>query len=944
MIYSAGAITGGEGDGGADQLRPIRRHHRRARGRALVPQPGDARRSSTTATTGATPVTAGTDHRLRSRLSGRPSAGRRAHPQHAERHRDHPYRPDRRSSSAPAAQDGGCSAPETFPTNQTYPEPRPAVPRVHHHLSRRDRRRAGLPGVRGRRCSSTPCTAAATPSRSTTAPAASAPRSSPTASASAPWATARSASTRSSSSPPGRWAIPPWWWTCRPTCRAGEHDEPNTVGRTRTSGLRRRDAHRHALHAAHGAKATKAFYPGRSVERLPQLPARSRASSACSTPAPRSTTSTICTPTSGCTRRTATSRAISTARRSARAPRSPPRSPTRAAATSTRRSGDSIFHCHFYPHFAQGMWALWRVHDVLRGGTVLDERRAGRPPGSRALPDGEIAAGTPIPALVPLPGKPMAPLPGATVSIVNGTGQVQITGTGNPGYPFFVPGRRRPPAAQAAARHASTTAACRATDRRRHLQRGPHPARLPQGRSLDVTAQCAPRDRHGRRAGGDGLPRAAATTPPASRTAPATHDRRSLRHQRPPADRAARRSPTPASTAGNASRASTGIYKAADIQDDVQAQQGRLALPAAALHRPLGGRDGYLGVASAPPRKPPEPLFFRANSGDCIEYWLTNLVPNEYKLDDFQVRTPTDILGQHIHLVKFDVTRLGRRAPTASTTRTARSAPARCASASPPSAPRTAASPATRATARSTARWPRPTRSSAPAGRTDGRRLARRADHGPALVGRSGARQRRQRPHAAHRLHPRPLRPLDPPADRPLRRPGRRARGLDLEAQRDRRRPSAPAHDGGPTTWQAVIVGARTSPTTASSCSSSPTSSSPTSKAATDLPRPGLCADPLRRSARRQPAGPRGVGLPDLLDAAGHCPGGAAPPCPEIISAADPGTMSVNYRNEPVALRVRNPATNSQAARPGGRPLLRLLLEVTRADSASTASRPSTRR
>ena len=37
----------------------------------------------------------------------------------------------------------------------------------------------------------------------------------------------------------------------------------------------------------------------------------------------------------------------------------------------------------------------------------------GRPaPGSRALPDGEIAAGTPIPALVPLPGLAMAPVPG----------------------------------------------------------------------------------------------------------------------------------------------------------------------------------------------------------------------------------------------------------------------------------------------------------------------------------------------------------------------------------------------------------------------------------------------------------------------------------------------------------------------------------------------------
>ncbi|HJY08080.1 MAG TPA: hypothetical protein VJ323_17310, partial [Bryobacteraceae bacterium] len=53
-----------------------------------------------------------------------------------------------------------------------------------------------------------------------------------------------------------------------------------------------------------------------------------------------------------------------------------------------KTAGDSIFHCHFYPHFAQGMWELWRVHDVLETGTALDA--AGRPAmGSRALPDGE---------------------------------------------------------------------------------------------------------------------------------------------------------------------------------------------------------------------------------------------------------------------------------------------------------------------------------------------------------------------------------------------------------------------------------------------------------------------------------------------------------------------------------------------------------------------------
>ena len=52
-------------------------------------------------------------------------------------------------------------------------------------------------------------------------------------------------------------------------------------------------------------------------------------------------------------------------------------------------------------------------------------------PGSRALPDGEILAGTPTPAIVPLPTLAMAPMPTAT----------------RPGYPFFVPAvaGHRPP-------------------------------------------------------------------------------------------------------------------------------------------------------------------------------------------------------------------------------------------------------------------------------------------------------------------------------------------------------------------------------------------------------------------------------------------------------------------------------------------------------------------
>jgi len=36
-----------------------------------------------------------------------------------------------------------------------------------------------------------------------------------------------------------------------------------------------------------------------------------------------------------------------------------------------KTTGDAIYHCHFYPHFAQGMWSLWRVHDTMEVGTEL---------------------------------------------------------------------------------------------------------------------------------------------------------------------------------------------------------------------------------------------------------------------------------------------------------------------------------------------------------------------------------------------------------------------------------------------------------------------------------------------------------------------------------------------------------------------------------------------
>jgi hypothetical protein len=104
-----------------------------------------------------------------------------------------------------------------------------------------------------------------------------------------------------------------------------------------------------------------------------------------------------------------------------------------------KSAGDAIFHCHFYPHFAQGMWYMWRLHDVFEAGSALAASDAACPsgipgnchsapfalkdgtpaPGARALPDPEIVAGTPIPAVVPLPGKPLPPMPARVTVVAN---------------------------------------------------------------------------------------------------------------------------------------------------------------------------------------------------------------------------------------------------------------------------------------------------------------------------------------------------------------------------------------------------------------------------------------------------------------------------------------------------------------------------------------------
>ena len=361
-----------------------------------------------------------------------------------------------------------------------------------------------------------------------------------------------------------------------------------------------------------------------------------------------------------------------------------------------KTAGDSIFHCHFYPHFAAGMWALWRVHDVFEAGTVLTPE--GKPaPGSRALPDGEIVAGTPIPAVVPMPTMPMPLMPSPLFidngQVVYGTpADPDPTGskvTENPGFPFFIPGIAgfRPPhppldfAPDGAGgfldgglpRHVNTGGTPKneknfmvdPTDWSKDFK-SLNSRQLPEdGTPVERVAMSF----FGQRCRLSFLPDGNANNPfgpgnypecgadaskanfilnglPRKNTTPGAPFWQQIGAQlgAPYAD--------PAVGDNGQPMGSLRTYKAAAIQMDVKfndkgwhyPQQRFLTLWQDVLPSIKGTRK-------------PEPLFFRANSDqDYIEYWHTNLVPSYYLVDDFQVRTPTDIIGQHIHLVKFDVT------------------------------------------------------------------------------------------------------------------------------------------------------------------------------------------------------------------------------------------------------------------------------------------------
>lgn len=352
--------------------------------------------------------------------------------------------------------------------------------------------------------------------------------------------------------------------------------------------------------------------------------------------------------------------------------------------------GDSIFHCHLYPHFAQGMWELWRVHDVFEDGS--DARR---------LPDAEVAAGTENPALVPLPGSTLPPKPTAEFA----------------GYPFYIPGQpgHRPPQPPldidtvdgvsvdgGMPRHVLTgwedkgNRTLRALSNQHVLEaalaKGGKAAQINARRVFDQNpnALYALAEEWEQLGGVRLLPEDGT---PEEKRAMAFHagtlSASGLQPQSPANDP---RNPLwQAENKGYvAQRAATVAGQPAPQGPDVFWVNGRQPVPGAPFADPCPAsahvRDYRVGVIQTeltvnrhgwfdpqarimslendiqdiidPGTRThmPEPLFFRANSGDCIDFRHSNFVPNALALDDFQIYTPTDTIGQHIHLVKFDVT------------------------------------------------------------------------------------------------------------------------------------------------------------------------------------------------------------------------------------------------------------------------------------------------
>ncbi len=597
--------------------------------------------------------------------------------------------------------------------------------------------------------------------------------------------------------------------------------------------------------------------------------------------------------------------------------------------------GDSIFHCHFYPHFAQGMWSLWRVHDVLEIGTPLDSW--GRPTfDARALPDGEIPRGTPIPALVPLPGEPMPPPPSVQVTIANGQVVLPSNAAGNPGYPFYIPAEagQRVPAPPldiyhdgndyhdgGLPRHLIFAGDYNELHTRLDFTKDVFLAEAYEldhfGEPWEKEAMAFHADRF------DNAQDGFVTTfhPDGKTQGDFELNGQDEVEGAPYADPCYRPETT---RYPNAKRFLT--YKAANIEMDVVFNKKGWHFPQQRFLSLWEDVDDYFDFG-----KPPEPLFIRANTYDCVEYLHTNLVPKEYELDDFQVRTPTDILGQHIHLVKFDVTSSDGSANGFNY--------------------------------------------------EDGTLSPEEVRHVIDSINAAGGlykdKDRDEQYTLSAEPHPHPYFGANPDwhgaqttvqrwyvddvlnnynADRTLRTvfthdhfgPSTHQQvglyaGLVTEKEGSLWKDATDGtifgsrSDGGPTSWQAIIEGPETFREFVLEFGDFQHAYTADN---VGYPDPDAAINPPGRHERWDHLSTKPWIYEKPALANNRCPDGAPAPCPEAVSAEDPGTMVVNYRNEPIALRVKDPNADQQAGGQQG-DLSWAFKSITRADNDLNVVEPN---
>lgn len=237
--------------------------------------------------------------------------------------------------------------------------------------------------------------------------------------------------------------------------------------------------------------------------------------------------------------------------------------------------GDAIFHCHLYPHFHEGMWTLWRIHDRLEDG-------------SGTLPDG-----TRIPPLLPLKDREKPP----------------VKDKWHPGYPNFINGEFGKPPLQ-------PPFGIEGADGENVIQ----PTPLEKANFVE-----------------DFEPGALYTDTCPCHTDNCKED----------------------ACYGEKECRKVKVFEVAIVQAKITYNrygwndpQGRFFVRKEELER-QGGLEAYIRKVEEG-KIQVEPLVIRANAGDCIELRTTNLLPEFIEASPFQLKTRTDIVGHHVHLVKFD--------------------------------------------------------------------------------------------------------------------------------------------------------------------------------------------------------------------------------------------------------------------------------------------------